>query len=205
MFGYEKSELEGRTLADIHPPEDLPSVVSAFEEMASASCHACEHSLPAKRQDIFSRGCERARVAIDGVLCSAGFFTNVTERVNSENALRQSEELFSKVFSTSRAPSGSAGWRTAFSSTSIPGFTELTGYTREDIGRQKRCCGDLGIWTTKGDRTGSYAPCKKTGYRPDRRAFSPKGRVRHLGRDARRVMILNGVDCLLTITTTSPT
>ncbi len=78
-----------------------------------------------------------------------GACTDITELKRSEAALRESEEKFRATFYTSPDSISITAKDGTFVEIN-PGFTKLTGYTREEvIGRSS---GEIGIWATPKDR-----------------------------------------------------
>jgi PAS domain S-box-containing protein len=95
MFGYTAEKLQQMAVYDIHPKEYIPSVLAIFEALARGEkTHA--HEVPCLRKDgiVFYANINSTRVVIDQRPCNVGLFTDITERKNAEDALRQSEEKF---------------------------------------------------------------------------------------------------------------
>ena len=88
MFGYSRSDLEGRTLADVHPPEVVSAVAAVFDDHG-IGVFPTVHRLPCLRKDgtLFYADMSGVRLVIDGTPCTAGFFVDVTERLKAEQAL----------------------------------------------------------------------------------------------------------------------
>ncbi|MBF0376999.1 MAG: PAS domain S-box protein [Desulfamplus sp.] len=87
MLGYEKDELVGKSVLDIHPPAELPSILDNFQRQTKGEVsYAVE--LPCIRKDGTILYCDvnATAVNIDGKSCSMGFFRDVTER-------RQAQEI----------------------------------------------------------------------------------------------------------------
>jgi PAS domain S-box-containing protein len=95
MFGYTAEEMQHMSVYDIHPKEYMPSVIAGFEAQARGEKTLvpnvpCLH----KNGTVFYANIDTTCVVIDQRPCNVGLFTNITERKNAEEALRQSEEKF---------------------------------------------------------------------------------------------------------------
>lgn len=91
MLGYDAVEFLTRSMSDIHPENDLPMVLEAFERQARGEIDFAPE-IPCRRKDggIFYCDISAAAVAIDNRVCVMGFFRDVTERIE---ATRLKEEV----------------------------------------------------------------------------------------------------------------
>jgi len=89
MLGYSLPEIKELGVTDIHPEEDLPYVIEQFEKQARKEVSVAG-SLPVKRKDgsIFYADVSSAPIAISGKDYLLGMFHDVTERRQSERALK---------------------------------------------------------------------------------------------------------------------
>jgi PAS domain S-box-containing protein len=88
MLGYERDELLGLTPADIHPKPDLPRVMEIFDRMAKGEVIFGE-DLPFLRKDgtVFPCDVSATLLEIDGMPYLAGFFRDITARMQAEQEL----------------------------------------------------------------------------------------------------------------------
>ena len=95
MLSYTEDELKRMGVSDIHAKEDLANVMSEFEAQARGEKKLAPN-IPCVRKDgtTIYTDITVANVSIDGRKCNVGFFTDITERKQSEEALRESEEKY---------------------------------------------------------------------------------------------------------------
>jgi two-component system cell cycle sensor histidine kinase/response regulator CckA len=93
MLGYTENELITMSVADIHPKEALPSVIAEFEAQARGE-KTLAAGLPCLRKDgtVFSADVNAVKILIDGKICNAGFFSDITERKQAEEERRKLED-----------------------------------------------------------------------------------------------------------------
>jgi len=97
MLGYTEEELQGIGVANIHPKDALQHVISEFEAQARGE-KLVAPTIPCLRKDgtTFYADICTAKLQIDGRECNAGFFTDVTERKQAEEALKREKEKAEK-------------------------------------------------------------------------------------------------------------
>jgi diguanylate cyclase (GGDEF)-like protein/PAS domain S-box-containing protein len=90
MFGYTEEEFLRIGVADIHPKESLDYVLAEFEAQARGE-KLLSPELPCQRKDgsLFYANVSGIMVVLNGRKCNVGIFTDVTERRQMEEALRE--------------------------------------------------------------------------------------------------------------------
>jgi PAS domain S-box-containing protein len=137
----------------------------------------------------------------DGSTIWHGIITDVTDRKRTEEALRLSEEKFSKAFMISpdsiSLTRSSDGALTEVNNGSV----RIFGYTREEMIGHKTLPGDLGIWVNKEDRDRMMAILKVSGEVNDfETIFRRKDGKLINGIISARIIKMKGDDYILAIT-----
>jgi diguanylate cyclase (GGDEF)-like protein/PAS domain S-box-containing protein len=90
MFGYTEEEFLRMGVADIHPKESLDYVLADFDAQARGE-KLLSSDLPCQRKDgsLFYANISAIMVVLDGRRCNVGVFSDVTERHQLEEALRE--------------------------------------------------------------------------------------------------------------------
>lgn len=101
MLGYSKPELLELSVADIHPEDELPKVISAFEKQLRREIRIAE-MLPVKRKDgsVFYADVSSATVEIRGDMYLIGIFRDISERIETDRILKESEEKYKNIVET---------------------------------------------------------------------------------------------------------
>ncbi|MFC2069924.1 PAS domain S-box protein [Chloroflexota bacterium] len=92
MLGYSQEEIQNLGVSDIHPEEDLPSVIQGFEKQLRGEIDVTPNT-PVKRKDgsIFYADINAQGVLIGNKTYVVGNFRDITERKQDEANLRESE------------------------------------------------------------------------------------------------------------------
>lgn len=101
MLSYSEKELTNMLVRDIHPKEELKRVFSEFKAMTQGEKRLAQN-IPCVRKDgiIIYVNINSTQVAIDGIEYIVGFFQDITQRVNTEAALRESEERYRNILAS---------------------------------------------------------------------------------------------------------
>jgi PAS domain S-box-containing protein len=99
MLGYTPDEIIGLSIRDIHPAGDLPRVMSTLERQMRGDISLAEDvPMLKKNRSVFYADISAAVISLGGRQCLLGVFRDTTERKRAEEALRENEEKFSKMF-----------------------------------------------------------------------------------------------------------
>ena len=93
LLGYTRDELLALTAHDIHPAEDLPTTLDRFQRIADGNV-TTTRTVRSVRKDgtTLLTDIKSTAAVVDGVTCSIGFFTDVTEQVAAEEDRARLEE-----------------------------------------------------------------------------------------------------------------
>ncbi len=125
FLGYTREALLGMRVMDIHPSDDLPAILRAFESMAQVT-----PSVPCLRSDgtIVYADIRASIAEIDGVRCAVGFFADVTDLRRIEARHRRLAAAVEHA-SDSVVITDSAGAIEYVN----PAFEQASGYTQAQI------------------------------------------------------------------------
>jgi two-component system NtrC family sensor kinase len=98
MFGYTEEEFKRMSVSDIHPKDALDHVISEFEAQARGE-KTLAPNIPCLVKDgkIIYTNISTHQALINGRECNVGFFTDITEIKQMDEALRESEKRFRDV------------------------------------------------------------------------------------------------------------
>jgi PAS domain S-box-containing protein len=99
MLGYSEEELRTPGLTDIQRKDDVQSILAEFEAQ-TRSDKSLATDIPCLRKDgsVFYADINLTKITIDGRPCNVGFFRDITDRKQTEEALRRSREEFKSLF-----------------------------------------------------------------------------------------------------------
>lgn len=95
MLGYSAEELLQLGVDDIHPERDLPEVLTGFDQQVNGKITLAPN-LPVTRKDgsILYADINAAPVMIGGKSYLMGFFRDITDRKQTEDALHRAATVF---------------------------------------------------------------------------------------------------------------
>lgn len=148
MFGYSCDEMLTLGVDDIHPPGDPERIYTEFQLLLNED-YLISHDLPCRKKDgtLFYTDISAVPIVFDGRPCLLEQFLDVTERKKAEEALRESEERFSKAFSLSPISMAITSDLDGKYIDVNNEFLALTGYGRDDV--IGRTSSDLDLWVDK--------------------------------------------------------
>ena len=100
MFGYTEGEMLQLSVEDIHPKASLEHVLAEFDAQARGK-KTWAINIPCLRRDgsVFYANISNTSLVLGGAKCNAGFFTNVTQHKQAQDALRERDIQFTKLLS----------------------------------------------------------------------------------------------------------
>ena len=136
MFGYEPEEMIGRlSLKDLIHPDDIQVVIKRLQERLDGESESGSVIYKAIKKDGSIIYIEVYGMMIDfqGRPAVMGTLMDVTERKQAEDALRESQERFSKVFHNSSSGINIFRLSDNRSIDANDSYLELIGYSREEV------------------------------------------------------------------------
>jgi PAS domain S-box-containing protein len=200
IVGYKPEELVGQPFARFIYPPDLPMLMKQFLVVLAGTIGPDEYRLVTKIGEIrWVRSSSRPIIENGKAVGIQGVATDITERKQSDEALRASEARFSTVFRSSPISIAISRVRDNRLVVVNPAWEKITGYTPEEsIGKTAI---ELGVWGDKpGDRDRFVATLREQGtlqgYEFSFRRKS--GEIAH-GLMSAEAIRLGDEDCLLTL------
>jgi len=149
LYGYTLEEVKGQAIAEVVVPKDRIEESAGMRKATQNGEILCKETVR-KRKDgrlvdvyLLNYPIRSGKKAVG----SYAIYRDITERKQTEAALRESEEKFSKVFSTS----GNAICITSFKDDKFievnDSFTRFTGYTRQEVIGHNAA--ELDLWANK--------------------------------------------------------
>ncbi len=155
IFGYESWELIGNRVMNTVHPDDQPVVEENIQKRLQGEMETAHYTLRGVCKDGSPIDVEvlGSKIEMNGQPAIIGTLLDITERKRAEQALRESEEMFSKAFRSSPAAIALTTLEETHAARLIDvndSFLRITGYQREEILGQSVL--DLGIWVDASDR-----------------------------------------------------
>ena len=131
-YGYSRAEFLEMTLRDVHPPEDVPQLLTDFAGPGSEEGEAVTRRHRTKDGTVIDVEIVAHATSFGEWNAVLAVMTDVTERKRSEEALRQSRESFQQLFE--EAPIGMAMIGADMRLGRVNGaLCDMTGYSKEEL------------------------------------------------------------------------
>jgi PAS domain S-box-containing protein len=200
LFGWDRADAMGRSTLDLctwAQPQDRQKVVDWIR--TQGGFQGQEFQFRKKDGSFFTGLMYGKGIEVEGVPCILSITRDITEQKAAEAAIRYSEDKFSRAF---RGSPDSININRLDDGVFIEvneGFEKLTGWTRaEAIGRSSL---DMDIWADPHDRQKAVDLIRTHGeYTGFEALFRKKDGSTLTGLMSAKVMDVNGVPCLLSIT-----
>jgi two-component system, cell cycle sensor histidine kinase and response regulator CckA len=199
FYGYPREVLCGLRIHDINqiPKEEIDRLLPAFLRGKEGQ-FAYPHRLASG--EIRTVEVTAGPVDIEGTVYLLSIVHDISDRHRAERALRESEEKFSKAFHGSPDSININRYADGVYLEINEGFTRMTGYTEADVLGRSSTPGDLGIWVDQADRDRMVAALAEHGETELEARFRRKDGGILLGAMSARLIEIDGVKCVLTIT-----
>ena len=201
LMGYQRTEVIGRWFGDFLTPHDreiFPEKFNTFKPQGIT--HGLILEMVRNDSTTFIASID-GKISMDengGFLHIHCIFTDITEKYRAEQALRASEDRFSKVFLTSPDSININRLDDGKYIEINQGFTQITGYTRADaLGKNSD---DIHIWVNPQDRKNIAEKIRQTGQVNNYEAlFRKKNGETIVGLFSGRIIEIDGQPCILSI------
>ena len=200
LFGYTPDEAVGSQLDDLLAPPDLLAEARQLTGEVSAGQSVALETVRRRKDGslvhVLAQG--TPVLAEDGKVAVYGMYRDITERKRAEEALRISEEKFSKAFRSSpdllTLSTIDAGELLDVNDT----FVSVTGYTREDVvGRR---VDDLQLWVNPAERRELVEQVRRHGSARNLEcSFRIKSGEVRVGLISAELLEIGGRACMLTV------
>ncbi|MBN2415306.1 PAS domain S-box protein [bacterium] len=102
MLGYEEQEMLRMRMPDIHPADQLARVVGEFNSKVRGE-KIVSYAIPClkKSGETIYVNISASIVEIEGVTCNLGFFSDITDSIDADQALKESEQRYRKLYESS--------------------------------------------------------------------------------------------------------
>ncbi|MHB1055977.1 MAG: PAS domain S-box protein [Thermoleophilia bacterium] len=133
MLGCTLDEIKTLGVEDIHPKQDLPRVIEAFEQQVRGELSVAE-ALPVLRKDgsVFHADISSTQIILEGRPYALGIFRDITARLQTQVELRRSEELFRSLFENAPIGLGVVGLDDRLQRVN-PALCDFLGYTEDEL------------------------------------------------------------------------
>jgi len=204
LTGYTREEIIGHSTL----PGDLGVWVHkedrdrfAAELRAKGGITGFEARLRRKDGSTYPALLSSTTLEINGQLCNLDLTRDITEQKQAQEALRASEEKFSKTFKLSPDSININRLKDGVYLDINQGFTEMTGYTAPEVLGHSSLSDDLGLWVHSEERERLGSMLRTQGEATGLEAeFRMKDGSVRVGMMSARLIELGGEPCVLSIT-----
>jgi PAS domain S-box-containing protein len=130
--GYTRDEILKLKVMDLHPPEMFEKAKDAFQKISATGYVKFEISFKKKNGEIFPAEVSSSLIEIDGQKLVQAVARDITERQKLEEALKESEEKYRKIFNNEIDAISIFDIETKKFMDVNNAFLNLYGYTREE-------------------------------------------------------------------------
>ncbi|MCD6582047.1 MAG: PAS domain S-box protein, partial [Desulfuromusa sp.] len=195
---YSKFELLSMNLGQLFTEEERQRSPLQYEQLNQGKTVKNERLLNRKDGTVIPIEMN-SKVSPDGTYQS--FFRDISNRKEADNALRTSEEKFSRAFKLSPDVIAITRLTDGLYLEVNQGFTNALGWTAEEAVGRTTAPGDLDIWANNEDREKLMAGIKESG-----QVVGLEARFKHrngqilIGLMSAKIIEINGNSCLLSVT-----
>ncbi len=200
MLGYEEGELEGQYHWLVYHPEYQQMTRERAKARLRGQPAPSRYEVRMQRKDGSSFDAEiNAKVVqVTGEPGIQVWVRDISERKQAENAIRESEERFRTAFQTSPDAVAITRLSDGVCIEANNGFTEITGFTREEVIGKSLL--ELNIWHDPGDRDRLTAELKERGHVTNLEGqFRLKDGLVRTGLMSARIIVLGGEPHILSV------
>lgn len=199
-LGYTPQELRGMTVADIDPNYQNDIWPQHWEELKRQGKLRFESSHRTKSGELYPAEIVANYVNFGGQEYNFAFARDISGRRAAEEALRSSEERFSKAFLSSPHPIVVTELESGRCIEANDASLQLFGFQRDEVIGQSTV--SLGIWPNLDDRQEFLERIKREGsVRNLERTFHTKDRIKRRCLVSCELIELNGIKCVVTVGT----
>ena len=195
---YSKFELLSMNLGQLFTEEEQQRSPLQYEQLNQGETVKNERLLNRKDGTVIHIEMN-SKVSPDGTYQS--FFRDISNRKEADNALRTSEQKFSRAFKLSPDVIAITRLTDGLYLEVNQGFTNALGWTAEEAVGRTTAPGDLDIWANNEDREKLMAGIKESG-----QVVGLEARFKHrngqilIGLISAKIIEINGAPCLLSVT-----
>jgi PAS domain S-box-containing protein len=133
LGGFAPEEITGRPFTEFIHPEDLPALVESFQQTLAGNLHPSEFRVLRKPGEyVWVRSTSRLIVQDGQVIGLRGLLTDITDRKQAEDALRESEQRYRNLFDNANDAIATFTLDTVL--TSFNGGAErMLGWSRDEV------------------------------------------------------------------------